>query len=45
VRSSNRLYQLIAYAPTGRAVVYDSAAPAPAFGEAEVAWRGEGGGS
>jgi hypothetical protein len=43
VRSSNRLYQLIAYAPTGRAVVYDSAAPAPEFAEAELAWRGEGG--
>jgi hypothetical protein len=43
VRSSNRLYQLIAYAPTGRAVVYDSAAPAPEFTEAELAWRGEGG--
>ncbi len=29
VRSSNRLYQLIAYTPSGDAVVYDSASPDP----------------
>ena len=31
LKSSNRLYQLIAYTPDGGAVVYDSAAPDPEF--------------
>lgn len=33
VRSGNRLYQLVAYTPDGDAIVYDSAAPDPAFQE------------
>ena len=41
VRSSNRLYQLVGYTPDGRAVVYDSAAPAPEFDALEPIWRGE----
>jgi len=31
VKSSNRLYQLLAYTPDGVAVVYDSSTPAPEF--------------
>jgi hypothetical protein len=31
VRSGNRVYQLVAYAPDGEPVIFDSAAPAPAF--------------
>ncbi|MDX1495237.1 MAG: hypothetical protein R3253_14315 [Longimicrobiales bacterium] len=45
VRSSNRLYQLIAYAPTGEAVVYDSAAPDPAFAEVASSMLSAGGDS
>ena len=36
VRSSNRLYQLIAYTPDGEPVVYDSGSPGPDF---ERLWR------
>ncbi len=38
VRSSNRLYQLIAYTPAGDAVIYDSSSPDPSFAAAEEAW-------
>lgn len=44
VRSSNRLYQLIAYTPEGRSVVYDSASPDPSFAAVAPPWlprRGE----
>lgn len=43
VRSGSRLYQLIAYTPEGRAVVYDSSAPAPEFHALEPSWRSAGG--
>lgn len=39
VRSSNRLYQLVAYTPDGDAVVYDSASPDPAFAEVGASWK------
>ncbi len=39
VRSSNRLFQLIAYTEDGVAVVYDSSAPSPEFESAAPAWR------
>lgn len=42
VRSSDRLYQLIAYDPSGAAIVYDSSAPDPAFGEVVAPWSAEG---
>lgn len=45
VRSSNRLYQLIAYTPAGDAVVYDSASPDPSFTAAQEAWTRLSGGS
>lgn len=38
VRSSNRLYQLIAYTSQGDAVVYDSASPDPSFAATEEVW-------
>lgn len=38
VRSSNRLYQLIAYTPSGEAVVYDSASPDPSFAATAEVW-------
>jgi hypothetical protein len=38
VRSSNRVYQLIAYTPQGEAVVYDSAAPSPEFARVAPTW-------
>lgn len=38
VRSSNRLYQLVAYTPEGDAVVYDSASPHPAFSDVSASW-------
>ncbi|NNL30815.1 MAG: hypothetical protein HKO77_07315 [Gemmatimonadetes bacterium] len=38
VRSSNRVYQLIAYTPDGNAVVYDSASPDPSFAPTEEVW-------
>ena len=38
VRSSSRLYQLIAYTLEGEAVVYDSATPDPAFAAIERTW-------
>lgn len=38
VRSSSRLYQLIAYAPDGHAVVYDSSNPAPEFDRLAARW-------
>lgn len=39
VRSSNRLYQLVAYTPDGDAVVYDSASPDSAFAEVGASWK------
>lgn len=42
VRSSNRLYQLVAYTPDGEAVVYDSASPDPAFAEVAASWKDRG---
>lgn len=36
VRSNDRVYQLVAYGPDGRAVVYDSTRPAPEIEEAAV---------
>jgi hypothetical protein len=41
VRSSNRLYQLVAYTEDGRAIVYDSSAPGPEFGALSPSWAGE----
>lgn len=38
VKSSNRLYQLIAYTPGGIAIVYDSAAPTPDFERISRNW-------
>ena len=38
VRSSSRLYQLVAYAPTGAAIVYDSALPDPMFAAITTPW-------
>lgn len=38
VRSSNRVYQLIAYTPAGDAVVYDSSSPDPSFAATEETW-------
>lgn len=38
VKSGNRVYQLIAYTRDGRAIVYDSAAPASEFEPIERAW-------
>lgn len=39
VRSSNRLFQLIAYTQRGDAVVYDSASPGVEFTEAQAGWH------
>lgn len=38
VKSSGRLYQLVAYAPDGEAIVYDSAAPAAEFEDISNQW-------
>ncbi len=38
VRSGNRAFQLIAYAPDGEAIVYDSSNPAPEFEQIEAGW-------
>jgi hypothetical protein len=38
VKSSGRLYQLVAYAPDGEAIVYDSAAPAAEFEDVSNRW-------
>jgi hypothetical protein len=38
VRSSNRLYQLIAYTVEGEAIVYDSATPDPVFATIARDW-------
>ena len=38
VKSSNRLYQLVAFLPDGGAIVYDSASPAPEFERISRSW-------
>ena len=38
VRSNSRVYQLVAARPNGRALVYDSAKPDPAFEDIENGW-------
>ena len=38
VRSNNRVYQLVAARPNGRALVYDSARPDPEFEDVENGW-------
>ena len=38
VRSNSRVYQLVAARPNGRALVYDSATPAPEFEDVENGW-------
>ncbi|MGD2046461.1 MAG: hypothetical protein PVH96_09590, partial [Gemmatimonadota bacterium] len=38
VRSGNRAFQLIAYAPDGSAIVYDSSNPAPEFERLSYSW-------
>lgn len=38
VRSNNRVYQLVAYAPNGEPVLYDSAAPATWFRDLTARW-------
>ena len=43
VRSSNRLYQLIAYTRAGDAVLYDSSSPAREFESITPAWAAGGG--
>lgn len=45
VKSNNRVYQLVAHAPDGEAVLYDSAAPAPWFDEVAARWTSTGSGS
>ena len=41
VRSNNRLYQLVAARPDGRALVYDSANPEPVFEQIADGWNPE----
>ena len=45
VRSGNRLYQLVAYAPDGEPLIYDSAAPAPELQALARSWNLSGDGS
>jgi hypothetical protein len=41
VRSNNRVYQLVAARPNGRALVYDSARPGPEFENIQNGWDSE----
>ena len=43
VRSNNRVYQLVGARPNGRALVYDSASPEPAFEHIADDWNPEAG--
>jgi len=45
VRSGNRAYQLIAYEADGKAIIYDSANPAPEFEALDSGWSYEEGAS
>ncbi len=45
VRSSSRLYQLIAYTPAGESIVFDSADPSPEFERLRRSWSTTGDGT